>query len=154
CKLGDMLAHQRLLPDAADVFSKAIAQRRDCAEAHDGLAKVLDMQDRTQAAVAAYRTASKLYTDKTDKAKAAGVQVNLGNCLARHGQFRDAESEFRRAVDLQPKLAAAHYGLGRALAEQHKNKEATESFRTAIDIKPDYAAAYESLAMVLETLGK
>jgi tetratricopeptide (TPR) repeat protein len=151
CRLGYMLTYRRLLPDAADVFRKAVAQRPDCAEAHDGLAKVLDMQGKTDDAVAAYRTASELYTDK---AKAAQVQVNLGNCLARHGRLPEAEKEFRRAVALQPNRADAHYSLGRAQGDQHKNQEAIKSLRMAIDLKPDFALAHECLAGVLDAEGQ
>ncbi|HZT80026.1 MAG TPA: tetratricopeptide repeat protein, partial [Gemmataceae bacterium] len=150
-KLGDMLYCQRLLPQAAAAYGKAIAHRHDYAEAHEGLAIVLDAQGKTEAAVAAYRTASKLHTDK---AKAAAVQINLGSCLARHRRLPEAEQEYRRAIELQPRRATAHYGLGRALSEQGKNQQAIPSFRAAIDIKPDYAAAHECLAFSLDALGR
>jgi tetratricopeptide (TPR) repeat protein len=149
--LGDMLYHQRQLPDAAAAFSKAVALRPDYAEAYEGLGKALDEQDNAKDAVVAYRAAVKLYTDKD---RAARIQVNLGNCLARHHQIKEAEKEFRLAVELQPKLADAHCGLGRALLDQNKTKEAVPSFRAAIDIKPDYALAYEFLGMALDSQGE
>jgi tetratricopeptide (TPR) repeat protein len=150
-KLGDMLFYQRLLPDAADAFSKAVAHRHDYAEAHEGLAMVLDAQGKTKDAVAAYRTASKLYTDK---AKAARVQVNLGTCLARHGQLSEAEEEFRRAVKLQPKSVEAHYSLGLALGQQGKTKDAIASFRKAAEVKPDYTPAWGNLGFALHKDGQ
>jgi tetratricopeptide (TPR) repeat protein len=151
--LGDMLYHQHQWAEAAAAFSKAVALRHDYAEAYDGLAKALDSQGKTKEkdAVAAYRAAGKLYTDK---AAAARVQVNLGNCLARNGHLHEAEIEFGRAVELQPKLAEAHYSLGRVLCEQNKTREAIPSLRKAVDIKTDYAAAHEYLAMALEDHGE
>src|SRR5439155_1668030 len=138
--------HRRLLPDAEAVFRKAVVQRHDCAEAHDGLAKALDMQDKTKDAVAAYHSASRLYTDK---AKAAQTQINLGNCLAQHGFLPEAEKEFRRAVDLQPKWPEPRYNLAMALGQQGQWKEAITSCRKAVEMKPDYGAAWGFLGFAL-----
>jgi tetratricopeptide (TPR) repeat protein len=150
-KIGTYYSDLREWARARQSYEKAIQLQPALVEAHEGLAVVLDAQGKTEDAVAAYRTAGKLCTDK---AKAAQVQLHLGNCLARRGRFPEAEQEFRRAVELQPNLADAHYSLGRALGEHGKNPEAIRSFRAAIDIRPDYAAAYESLATALEAQNK
>jgi tetratricopeptide (TPR) repeat protein len=132
-------------------FSNAIANRKDFAEAHESLAMTLEAQGKIKEAVAAYRTAGQFYKDK---AEAARLQINLGNCLAKDGQLLEAEKEFRRAVELQPKLVDAHYSLGLALGQQGKGEAAIQSFRAAIAIQPDYAAAWGNLGFALQKEGE
>jgi tetratricopeptide (TPR) repeat protein len=146
--LGRVLGDQNKNQEAITEFRTATEIQPDYAEAYECLAMTLAGEAKrfVEDAVAAYRKASKLYTNKAD---AARVQINLGTCLARNGQLPEAEKEFRRAIELQPKSAEASYNLGLALGQQGKTKDAITSFRTAVEIKPDYAAAWGNLGFAL-----
>jgi tetratricopeptide (TPR) repeat protein len=149
--LGRALWEQNKNQEAIPSFRAAIDIKPDYAVAYECLAMALEAQDKTEDAVAAYRAAGKFYTDKAD---AARVQLNLGTCLAKRGRLPEAEKEFRRAVELQPKLAEAHFSLGLSLVQQGKNQEAISSFRAAVDLKPDYAQAWGSLGLTLQREGE
>jgi serine/threonine-protein kinase len=150
-KLGCVLHHLRLLTEADASLGEAIKLRPDYAEAHEIRAWVLKDQGKIEDAVAAYRTACKHYTDKTEAARA---YVNLGTLLAEHGRLPEAEETYRQAIKLHPKNADGHSNLGLALGQQGKTREAMESFRAAIAIKPDYSAAWGNLGFDLQREGE
>jgi tetratricopeptide (TPR) repeat protein len=147
-KLGGVLYNQRAFPEAAAACREAIAIRPDYAEAHEVLAMALAQQgkDFVEDAIAAYRKAGKLYTDKAEAARLYG---NFGTFLAEKNRLPEAENAFREAVQLQPKSEDAHFNLGLALGQQGKLKEASASFREAVNIKPDYAAAWCNMGVAL-----
>jgi superkiller protein 3 len=63
-------------------------------------------------------------------------------------------AEYRKAIELDPKLAAVHHNLGLALHDQGKVDEAIAEYRTAIELDPKYAAAHNNLGNALYYLGK
>jgi len=60
----------------------------------------------------------------------------------------------RKAIRLNPKIAAAHNNLGRALHDLDHPLEALASFDNAIALRPDLAEAYDNRGHVLENLGR
>jgi tetratricopeptide (TPR) repeat protein/serine/threonine protein kinase len=150
-KLGNILSYQREWLPAAAAFDQAITLRPESAEAHEGRAMTFAALGQIEDAVAAYRRAGEFYKDK---AQAARLYINFGEFLARNHRLPEAEDEFRKAVQLQPKLEGAHYSLGLALGQQGKTKEAIVSFRKAVEINADYAAAWGNLGFALKKEGQ
>jgi predicted O-linked N-acetylglucosamine transferase (SPINDLY family) len=58
----------------------------------------------------------------------------------------NAESYFRQALVLDPRLAVAHYNLGIALRSQGRFLEASQSFRRATELQANYSDARDALA--------
>jgi predicted O-linked N-acetylglucosamine transferase (SPINDLY family) len=84
----------------------------------------------------------------------AADHSNLGIVLSALGQREEAESVYRRAITLDPSLAAAHHNLGNLLHGQARHVEATEAFQTAIELSPDYADAWSGLGQSLRRQGR
>lgn len=66
------------------------------------------------------------------------------------GQWGRAEARFAKAVQIDPKSAAAHYALGRARARLGRLDEAAQSLRTAAGIDVSYRDGLLELASLYE----
>jgi len=104
----------------------------------------------------AYETEVSLWRDVIRKAPHhARGHVNLGTALLREGsRFHEAESCFRRALQIQPNNASAQRNLGIALAERGSLEEAVRQYEKALQIRPNYAPTYNNLGRVVEKQGK
>jgi tetratricopeptide (TPR) repeat protein len=89
-------------------------------------------------------------TNKTDPS----VWLMLGVINRKLGLFAESEECCRRAVTLQPALAAAHQALGAALQCRGCMDEALAAYRTAIRFDPSSAEAHYLLGNALKDLGK
>lgn len=69
----------------------------------------------------------------------------LGWCQEKIGDFLKAESEYRKALEINPELLAAHNNLGNCLAQLGKLKEARLQFEIAQRLDPDYPGSYNNL---------
>lgn len=78
----------------------------------------------------------------------------MGLILRKLGKLEEAETRFRKAIDLQPNFMNAHYNLGIILSDLGKLEEAEKSQLKAIELQPDFAIAHFYLGGVLEKLGK
>jgi len=62
---------------------------------------------------------------------------SLAQALANEWKWKDAESEFRRSIALNPNNAATHYFYAiTCLSPQNRTDEAVEQYRTALSIDP------------------
>ncbi len=86
-----------------------------------------------------------LFEDALDRAGAAverwpddpEARVAKGDALYRRGDFDAAESEYRRAVALDPNCAAGHFGVGRILRTLGRYAEAAAAFHSAAALDPE-----------------
>ena len=62
-----------------------------------------------------------------------------------------AIAAYRRAIDIDPKVAFAHANLGFALKAKGKLNEAITAYRKAIELAPNVPGAYNELAWLLVT---
>jgi len=83
-----------------------------------------------------------------EKAKArepekASIREALGIAYFRIRRYSEAETEFRKMLELAPNDDYAHYALGRCLEKQGKDAEANGHYKLASSLRPG-SAAYES----------
>jgi Tfp pilus assembly protein PilF len=65
---------------------------------------------------------------------AARNQDGIDHLLREH--WEKAAADFRRALETDPDLAAAHFNLALALDQEGKHEEAAEHFKKAIQLDP------------------
>jgi Flp pilus assembly protein TadD len=88
-------------------------------------------------ATVALEKAKKLEPDK------ASIREALGIAYFRIHRYEEAESEFRKMLELAPVDDYAHYALGRCLEKQGREHEANGHYKLASSLRPGQAA-YES----------
>ena len=66
-----------------------------------------------------------------------------------NSQFKDAEIEFKKAIELNPKYAEAYANLGALYAKFKEYEKAIKLYQTCIQLKPSYAGAYTNLGNAL-----
>jgi tetratricopeptide (TPR) repeat protein len=79
---------------------------------------------------------------------------NLGIALRGKGQIDKAIAEHRRAIELDPKLAAFHNDLGNALTDKGQLDEAIACYKKAIELGPTNAMAHANLGITLYGKGQ
>jgi Flp pilus assembly protein TadD len=89
-----------------------------------------------------------------EKAKArepdkASIREALGIAYFRIHRYAEAESEFRKVLELAPADDYAHYALGRCLEKQGHDQEANGHYKLASSLRPGQRA-YESRIRELE----
>ena len=65
-------------------------------------------------------------------------------------QLDEAIAEFRKAIELDPKLANAHTNLGTTLHAKNQLDEAIAEYKKAIELDPKFAMAHNNLATALQ----
>jgi eukaryotic-like serine/threonine-protein kinase len=173
-KVGDMAGAEKVLRQAA-------AARPNQVVLLDTLGKLLLGQgpSRLEAAIGYYRAARSLrpqlgialsralrnagnLTESTEvlqdlvrrQPDNPSFYVFLAMAVYEHKKVDEAQTLFRKALDLNPNMAHAHYGLGIILDGQKKHREAEAAYRKAIDLKPDFMQAYYNLGNTLRKQGK
>ena len=166
--------------EALKEFQAALQLQPKWAEAHYGIGAVwYDLQDQ-DAAVKELRTAEALdplnpathrllarilaeqnnLADAEHELKLAlrlkpsvDTYVELGVVEGQLGKLTDAAAQFRHAIRLDPKIAAAHLMLGIVLRRQGDHDGALTQFRTAVALNPDSADAQYNLGRELKAGG-
>jgi CheY-like chemotaxis protein/TolA-binding protein len=80
--------------------------------------------------------------------------IRRGNLLIKRERFAAAQKLFRRAVELDPRSAAARYGLGRALYDGGQEEASLKYFQKAIALKADFSDAYVRLGSIYQNRGQ
>ncbi|MDB9508262.1 tetratricopeptide repeat protein, partial [Microcystis aeruginosa CS-338/01] len=154
--LGNVLAVQKKLKEAEEMYRRAIALDDKFVYAYNGLGNVLAVQKKLKEAEEMYRRAIALDDKYVD------AYNNLGNVLRAQKKLKEAEEMYRRALALDDKLAPAYIGLGNVLYDQKKLKEAEEMYRRALDLPDDttgipttaHISAHNNLGRLLQEQGK
>ncbi len=84
----------------------------------------------------------------------SGAHINLGAAYSKLYRLKEAEQQYRIAVQIDHESAEAHAGLGVALGELGRAGEAIPQFYEALRIRPDYADVYYNLGRVLAQEGR
>lgn len=134
---------------AAASFRKALNKNGRDSAALNGLGFVLALQFKLDGADEQFNKALKLNSkDALAHVGKAYVTVNrlqssnMSIITKRSALLSQAESECRRAIQIDPNLAEAHTMLGLVQKEQGRLTEAKQSFSRAIKIDPDFGMAY------------
>jgi tetratricopeptide (TPR) repeat protein len=106
------------------------------------LVLLLTRQGRDREAVATQQQAPKSRLERLDRMSASGF-ASLSE-----GRIRDAVRDFRRAVALDPGLAAPHYGLAFALVALGEHEQAKDELLAGLNLDPAYLDEQE-LAQLL-----
>jgi Ca-activated chloride channel family protein len=79
--------------------------------------------------------------------------VRQGNKLFRQGNYADAEIQYRKAVEKNPRNAQANYNLGNALLAQRKDSSAVSQFENAAKLETAplrKAQAYHNMGVICQ----
>jgi len=97
-------------------------------------------KEQEEVALRLYDEAGRLYPGLPD------VHYNAGVSLQKLGRLDDAAGKYRRALALDPEMAAARDNLSILLAGQGRFEEAIAEARLAVELEPWNAAARGNLA--------
>ena len=82
--------------------------------------------------------ALKIFEKYTNKYPASGAcHTAYGRALKRAGKHQEAQKEFVKATQVDPKYAQGYYYLGVSFEEDRKWKQAAEAFQGYVDLEPD-----------------
>lgn len=70
-----------------------------------------------------------------------------GNTLWSQGKFTEAETEFKKALEINPESSTAHARLANLYLTQNKTPEAVKEFQNAINDDPENAKLFIGLAI-------
>jgi tetratricopeptide (TPR) repeat protein len=126
------------LPYLERVLSSGTASR-------DRMAVVLVDRGYAQFALGAVEPARRSFHASIEILPTSRAYQNLAIASLSLGQFGDAETEARAAVQLQPSSAEAHSVLGAVFRSQRRSDEAAAEYREALRLQPSLVSAQEGL---------
>jgi Tfp pilus assembly protein PilF len=77
------------------------------------------------------------------------AHLNLGVAYGNRGEYRAAERQFRRAIELWPNYATAWHSLGMLCRVMGRLDESEVQLREAVRLNPSSAEAHNSLGVTL-----
>jgi tetratricopeptide (TPR) repeat protein len=177
--LAIVLVHEGRMPEAIQLYEKALRLKPDYTDAHHNLGNALRQVGRVQEAIGQYEEALRIQPEYAEahynlalafrqvgrlddaihhyeravhiKPDFAVAHYNLGNVLVQAGQVQDGIGHYEQALRIQPEYAEAHNNLGVALLQLRRSQEAIGHFEQALRIKPDYVEAKTNLAKAQAT---
>src|ERR1017187_3288913 len=142
------------LKKSIDLFQEAIAADPGYALAYAGLANTYNIGPSYDIGIT-----SKQGELLADEAARKAIELDgslseahaaLAMALADGRKWKEAESEFRRAIELNPNNAAAHYFYAISLlAPEKRNDEALEQYRIALSLDPLSSIVNANYALML-----
>ena len=161
-KDGNVARVHQILAQAAvaqDDFPGAIKEYKLAIEAdpripgiHYELGRTIltNSQDETALDEAKHEFETELATSPSD----AGSEYELGEVFRLMRRTADAETCYRRALQIQQNFAPAHMSLGNLLSVEGKKEEALAHFQEAVKENPEDEAAHYELARALRAAGR
>jgi Flp pilus assembly protein TadD len=138
------LYSERGLSDLAlEHLRLASAQFPESAPVALALAKILREMGAPQEALKTVETSAKRQEPNWELLSLEGILEDEA------GRLKDAESAYRKAVELEPARSSVHNNLGYNLLLQDQPKEAEAEFRKALEIDPHSQIAHNNLASAL-----
>jgi tetratricopeptide (TPR) repeat protein len=150
--MADDLMLKQKYADAADLYRQAISRNSKNVPAIVGLGMALSKQFKLDGAEEQFDKALALQSGNAmAHAGKATVLINRLQSSSttiikqKDSMLKQAESECRQALTIDPSMPEAHYTLGQVLKEQGHLDEAAKSFGEAIKSDPQYSDAYAGL---------
>jgi len=142
-RLGEELARQGRLKEAAAAHEKALQLDPQLVEAHIKLVSLYGRLGQFAKGEEHFQAAVRV------DPKCAASYFHHGLLVASQGRYREAEEEFRKALGIDPHYSAARANLGYALEAQDRLPEAIAEFRKAIEYNSDDFQAHFGLGRIL-----
>uniref|UniRef100_A0A668A192 dolichyl-phosphate-mannose--protein mannosyltransferase n=1 Tax=Myripristis murdjan TaxID=586833 RepID=A0A668A192_9TELE len=145
--LASLFAEQKRFPEANEVYLQGIENCPDSSDLHNNYGVFLVDTGEGELAAAHYQQAVRL------KPAHYVAMVNLGRLLRSSNENKEAESWYKRAlqvtrkVDILTPLGALYYNTGRY-------EEALQVYREAAALQPDSTDIWLALAQVLAMAGR
>jgi len=111
------------------------------------LGKIDQQEGQVDEAIRHYQIA------RTLQPEYVAVPVNLGNIYLQLNRLKDAKENFKAALIIDERSAAALYGLGQVALSQRSYAEAVDYLERALILIPDANRIHYSLAMAYRGLG-
>lgn len=111
-----------------------------------GMVLTADYQD--DAAITELNTALRSVPDL------AAAHFYLGNLERHRGNRADAETQYRKAVALEPRRGEFDEALATVLLEQSRDREAAEALQKALALEPNTPSLHYKLAQILQRSGR
>ena len=146
--LGTWLSKRGQIPEAMELFYKALQMNPDDADVLYNLGNAFAKTGNWDEAIAHYRHALQITPDHAD------ILDNLGRALWAKQQYAEAITNFDAALKLNPASASAHNNLATVLFIQHQFDEAAQHYREALRLTPDDPQIYANLGDTLVRLGR
>jgi len=146
--LGSLLAADKNIPAAMELYRKALSIKPDDPEAHFFMGAALAEQGKFDDAIAEYNRALwfKPLQEKT--------HIFMGVALAKEKKYGEAAAQYKAALALNPESATAHSDLGRLLHSQGRLDEAIAQYTAALKTDPTLAQAHNNLGVLLLQKGR
>ncbi len=150
----DLLARGKYA-DAADLYRQALSRNSKNVQAMAGLGMALGKQFKLDGAMEQFERALQL--DPNNALAHSGKAMVLMNRLQsssltvqknRDAMLKEAESEAKQALSIDPNMPEAHYNLGMSYKEQGRLDEAAGEFNAAIKSDPQMSDAYAQLGLI------
>lgn len=179
---GITLQGKKKYKEALAAFKLAAALKPDSADAYNGMAGVYTMLGKKKEAIEAYKLSLKVNRNQeqvhinianlsidlkkpvdAEKALKGALTVNstsvlalytLGHLYMQNDRAKEAETQFRRVVQLVPKDGNGYYGLGLSLNKQGRYEDAIRVLTTATKLKKDFVPALAELGNAYAALGQ
>jgi predicted O-linked N-acetylglucosamine transferase (SPINDLY family) len=136
--LGTMYLRLGEVETGIEYYQKALKIEPNLAAVYWNLGKVYKRQGKQNEAFENWKKALEIQPDLVD----AKFSFELGNALARKGQWQDAIKSYQRTVKLNPNWAEGYANIGCVLAQQGQHQNAISYFKQAIQIKPNLPELY------------
>jgi tetratricopeptide (TPR) repeat protein len=139
-------------PEAIHRFQQAITLDATMGRAYDNLGLCYFYQNQTDLAVKNFNRAIEL--DRQMLRPSAWPYLNLAVAQQFMGHAQEAEINLRKALQLDPQLAAAHYHLGNLLQQQGQLNAAVQEQLAAVRLDDKYAEPHVALAHIYNQQGR
>ena len=134
---------ERKFDDAIAAFKKALKVDPGCADCYFGVAAAYSQKGDANHALEF--SDKSLAAAQEDVSRAAAHNLKGGILMALGesdpGRLKDAETEFRQAVQFRSGTASYSFNLAKALAMQSKADEAKQEFTRCLSLNPDEETA-------------
>ena len=92
----------------------------------------------SKARVLVWKDSCTLWSDAVSKyPNQAKAHNNLGACFENQGKLIQAEIEYRKALEIKPRLFVARYNLGKVYGQMKRYNDAITEFKIAEQVLPD-----------------
>ncbi|TFG31705.1 tetratricopeptide repeat protein [Candidatus Thorarchaeota archaeon] len=140
---GGIFVSRETYEEALGCFRKALEIDPTYEMALNNLGLVLAKLDRYDEGIEAYRHLTEIRTNHED-------WYMLGQMSLGANRYEEAETAYRKAIELRPDFAYAWGALGQVFLEIGDLDEAEKMMRKSIELKPDDPTCREGLKVVLD----